>query len=117
MSKQKRGMFRRILDVGRKTLGLPVTRHYADPAFRDPRLRKKKRAYGHAQQGRWRGKELVRRLPPCAPGTITYHDKLVRHFGRRRAEGYRIAIQLCHLSCLPSARDFRNNPPWAFLND
>ncbi len=117
MSKQKRGMFRRMVDTIRRSVGLSV--HYPDPVLRDSRgipQRKKKRAHGHVSRGRFRRtRELSLKAPPCIPGTITYHDKLVRHFGRRKAEGYGMAIQLGHLSCLPSAQDFADNLPWAFL--
>ena len=116
MTKQKRGIFRRIVDAGRKVIGLPVTHHYADPMFQDPRYRRKKRALNHFSSGRFVVERIKRdAVPPCEPGTITYHDKLVRHFGRRRAAGYRQCIQRGFLNLLPTEQDFADNPPWAFL--
>lgn len=118
MSKQKRGLFRRMIDTVRRSVGLSVTHHYADPAFKDARgipQRKKKRTHGTGS-GRWRPTRVtVRRALPCEPGTIQYHDKLVAHFGRRRAEGYRQCIQRKFLNLLPTEQDFADNPPWAFL--
>ena len=54
--------------------------------------------------------------PPCQPGTITYHDKLVRHFGRRQANRYGKLIRAGELDALPTAEDFAANPPWRFCN-
>ncbi len=39
--------------------------------------------------------------PPCEPGTITYHDKLVRHFGRRKADEIGQRIQRGDVDNLP----------------
>ena len=39
--------------------------------------------------------------PPCDPGTITYHDKLVRHFGRREADRIGRAYRAAELKELP----------------
>lgn len=124
MSKQKRGMFRRMVTAMMSAMGLmgmPVTHRYPDPKLRDssgvPR-RKKKRAHGHLSHGRWspwRRRALVLHMPPCEPGTIVYFDKLVAHFGRRRAEGYRQCIQRGFLNLLPTEQDFADNPPWEFL--
>lgn len=117
MSKQKRGMFRRMIDTARKAVGLPVTHKYADPAFRDPRTRKKKRASG-VGSGRFTVERIKRfGVPPCRPGTITYQNKLVRHFGSRRAEGYRQCIIRGFLNRLPTEQDFADNPPWAYLQE
>ncbi len=44
--------------------------------------------------------------PPCVPGTITYHDKLVRHFGRRYADKIGWLIRQGRLDLLPSDADF-----------
>jgi len=114
MSKQKRGMFRRIVNAGRKIAGLPVTHQYDDPVIGigAPEERRKK------SPGRYKYrpvKELGPKVLPCEPGTIEYHDKLVRHFGRRRAEGYRHCIQRGMHSALPTAQDFDDNVPWGFL--
>ena len=104
MSKQ--GMFRRIVDTARKAMGMPVTHHYPDPeSYVKP-----------AGTGR---RKFVRKAKPksripCDPGTITYHDKLVKHFGARKALGYRYAIQSGY-QCLPTEQDLADNPPWAFL--
>lgn len=83
---------------------------YADPHLNDPYHHSRSRLGTKVNR---RGK--TRTAIPCVPGTITYHDKLVKHFGRRRAEGYRVAIQRGHLNCLPTEKDFRNNPPWGFV--
>ena len=110
-----KGTFRGFVNKVRRTFGL--SRKYADPVFQDPRDRKKKRAHGHAQRARWRVKESVRKGLPSDPGTITYHDKLVRHFGRRRADAIGRLIQQRKMDQLPSEQDFIDNPPWAFLNE
>lgn len=119
MSKQKRGMFRRMMTAVAMAIGFPITHHYADPVFKDQRgipQRRKKRAHGHVSKGRWSPtKVTVRRALPCEPGTIRYHDKLVAHFGRRRADGYHECIQRKMMSALPSEQEFADNPPWAFL--
>jgi hypothetical protein len=110
----KGGTFRRIADGFKRLVGRPVTSHYKDPVLRDPRDRQKKRGSGSG--GLNKGLQSTALLRPAsAPGTIGYHDKLVRHFGRRMAEGYRIAIQRGHMNCLPSEQDFSEHPPWAFL--
>ncbi len=118
MSKLKRGMFRRLITTIAMTLGFTATHHYPDPVFKDSRgipTRRKKRAHG-VSSGRFTVERIKRsRAPRCEPGTITYHDKLVAHFGRRRADGYREGIQRKMMSALPSAQDFADNPPWAWL--
>lgn len=57
--------------------------HYPDPILKDP-YKKPRRRKGT----RFAGKPGKPRYgyPPCHPGTIAYHDKLVRHFGRREAD-------------------------------
>ena len=118
MSKQKRGMFRRMMATVAMTMGFAITHNYPDPKLRDSRgipQRKKKRAHG-VGSGRWSPvKVRARRMLPCEPGTVIYHDKLVAHFGRRRAEGYRQCIQRKFLNLLPTEQDFADNPPWRFL--
>jgi hypothetical protein len=95
--------------------GRPVTHHYPDPKTRDPRDRKKKRGTGSGSR-RFAVERIKRSVaPPCHPGTITYHDKLVRHFGRRQADKYGRCIIAKQLDLLPTAEDFAANPPWAFL--
>lgn len=93
----------------------PITKHYADPSLSDPRKRRKKRGSGSGS--RRFAVERIKRfgVPPCRPGTITYHDKLVSHFGRRQADKYGRCIQAKQLDLLPTAADFAANPPWAFL--
>ena len=56
-----------------------------------------------------------RKVPACEPGSIHYHDKLVKHFGARKAEGYRQCYQRGFLNLLPTEQDFIDNPPWKFL--
>ena len=115
MSKQKRGMFRRLVDAGRQAIGLPVTHHYPDPVLRDRRrvpTRKKSHSRGRHKR---RVKEAAHRALPCEPGTIVYFDKLVRHFGRRRADGYHECLQRKMMHALPTEQDFADNPPWAHL--
>lgn len=107
-------MFRRVLDTARKAMGLPVTHHFDDPVIsRMPHTAPvRSRRF---RRGKLRFRDVTKPTMACDPGTIVYHDKLVKHFGRRKAEGYRIARQLGHMSCLPTEQDFINNPPWAFL--
>lgn len=127
MSKQKRGIFRRMIAMVAMTMGFAITHHYADPVFRDSRgipQRRKKRAHNHISRGRFRRtRALVLKAPPCIPGTISYHDKLVRHFGRRRADAYGRVIRhrndfgnLDQLHLLPTEQDFRDTPEWGFLD-
>ncbi len=113
MSKQKRGMFRgMIAAIGAFFSGLNPWRargkYYADPLLRDPYTRSRK---GSRQPGKAKAKRVL----PCDPGDIRYHDKLVKHFGRRRADGYSQCIQRKFLNLLPTEQDFADNPPWAFL--
>lgn len=82
-------------------------RTYPNPILRDP--------YANKRTRKSRGKARVAPQLQCEPGTVVYHDKLVSHFGRQKAEGYRIAIQRGHLNLLPTEQDFIDNPPWAFL--
>jgi hypothetical protein len=118
MSKQKRGMFRRMVDSTRKVFGLPITHKYPDPILQDPRTRQKKRAHGHGS-GRWCSKAPVRRTLPCDPGTLTYHDKLVVHFGARFANDFRRRYikhkRTREPLVLPTEQEFIDNPRWAFL--
>jgi len=100
------GMFRRIADQFNKALGRPVTHQLPDPVFRPVAEVRKRRKPGKAKP---------KRALPCEPGTITYHDKLVRHFGRRKADGYGECIQRRMMSALPTEQDFDAAVPWAFL--
>jgi hypothetical protein len=116
MSK-KQGMFRRIFDTARKAMGLPVTHHYPDPVARVPKGRRRGvKRFGRKNDVR----PMLRRghlgPPKCEPGTITYHDKLVRHFGHREALRYRRCLIAKQPELLPTPEDFRANPPWAWRN-
>lgn len=112
MSK-KQGMFRRMADSARRLMGRPV--FHDDPVLVDPRLRKKKRAHGHGS-GRWRpSKVAARAAMSCDPGTIRYHDRLVRHFGRKKAEEFGRLIQKGDLHLLPSDEGFRVRRPFGWV--
>ena len=121
MSKQKRGMFRRIVDAGRKMMGLPVTHRYADPMFQDPRYRRKKRAHG-VGSGRFTVERVKRnRPPPCEPGTRTFHDKCVRYYGRKKADQIGRDIQhkdefghYDRRDRVPTEANFAALTPWAW---
>ena len=52
----------------------------------------------------------------CDPGTIRYHDRLVRHFGRRRADEYDKLIQAGDLHLLPTEEDFQNTKPFNWVD-
>ena len=115
MSKQKQGMFRRMLDAGRKAMGLTVTHYYKDPVLRAPLDRVRKKSWSPA-------KVRVKRVLPCKPGDILFYDKLVCHFGRRQVDRYGRMIQHRdefgqhdQLHLLPTEQEFADNPPWAFL--
>lgn len=115
MSKQKRGMFRGFIATMAEFLSQLKfwgggSKYYADPLLRDPYSRPRSR-----KGTKYRGKVRVRPTLPCEPGTLRFHDKLVAHFGRRRAEGYRQCIQRKFLNLLPTEQDFADNPPWEFL--
>lgn len=116
-------MFRRIVDAGRKMMGMPVTHHYPDPVHHDPKLRPKKRAHGTGS-GRF-AVERMKRLgrPKCEPGTISFHDKCVRYYGRKKAD--QIARDLQHKDHLgnydrrdrvPTEANFKAMTPWAWRN-
>ncbi len=108
MSRSKRlGLFRRMIDASKRWMGKPVTRHYE--------LSERK-----AFRGRGRGSHkarVVRRrhAMPCHPGTISFHDLLVRKFGRQRADQYGRLIQQGRLDLLPSAQEIADTPSWGFL--
>lgn len=110
-----------MLDAGRKAMGIPVTYKYSDPEFQDPRTRKKKRAHGVGSGRFTTQSRKLSAVPPCDPGTITYHDMLVRHFGHRFANDFRrrfIASVSGSLPrselVLPTKQEFSDNPPWAW---
>jgi len=52
--------------------------------------------------------------PPCVPGTIVYHDMLVRHFGRRYADKIGGLIRQGRLDLLPSGDDFARTAEQTF---
>jgi len=80
--------------------------HYPDPVLSDP--------YKKLRRSRVVGKPRIRRVLKCEPGTISYHDKLVRHFGRRQADKFGRLIQNKRLDLLPTAANFAESPEWAF---
>lgn len=115
MTKQKRGIFRRTIDRIRTMLGMPVTRHYADPLLRDP--------YHHRRSVRSKDKALKIRLkyPMCVPGTIAFHDKCVRYYGARKAAQINRDIQHKdifgnpdRMDRVPTEANFLASEPWAW---
>jgi len=111
----KGGTIRRIANTFRGLVGLPTKNQYKDPVLRDERDRRKKRSSGSG------GSHKVRRsigssAPACRPGTITYHDKLVRHFGRRKADKLGRMMRL-QPDLVVTAEEFAAHPPWAFLKE
>ena len=73
-----RGLMKAVAGIGK-----PKTTNYPDPVFED-------RASHHHEQ-------TVKKVKPkmkCIPGTIVYHDWLVRELGynRRLADGYQYAF-------------------------
>lgn len=56
------GTFRGWIDTARKVIGLPVTHHYADPVFIDPRTRKKNERTESAAVG---GRIAIRGCAMC----------------------------------------------------
>ena len=109
----KGGTIRRIANSFKRLMGRPVTTHYKTPELEAPRAHRKKRVRRPSKRGH-RSIGLYRLA--CVPGTITYHDKLVRHFGRRKADQYGRIIQAGQLDLLPTLQEFEDNPPWAFLS-
>jgi len=96
-----------LIAKGRKLLGMSVKRDLSELTQTvDTSMAKRRQIqrYGKPRHG----------YPKCEPGTIAYHDKLVRHFGRRMADWYGECIQRKKLELLPTKRDFANNPPWAW---
>ena len=92
MSKQKRGMFSRMMATMAMAIGMSVTHRYDDPSFYTPENRRRKKrgtGSGMGRQLKIGQKRRWHTMPRCKPGTITYHDKLVRHFGRRLGTGAR----------------------------
>lgn len=75
------------------------TSKHSDPILADPHHRKHTRSSTKRFSHRKGPPRLGR--PPCEPGTITYHDKLVRHFGRREADRIGRLIQARKMDGLP----------------
>lgn len=110
-----KGIFRAILATFAGLMASPRAKHYPDPIIRSPEnRRRKKRAHG-VSSGRFRVERKKRRAY-CnnGPGTIGYHDLLVRHFGRREADKYGRCIQAKQLDLLPTIEEFEANPIWAW---
>jgi len=122
MSKQKRGMFRRLLDAGRKMMGAPVTRHYPDPMIRSPEQQRRKKRTGGSGSRRFAVEAIKRwRYPKCEPGTIAFHDKCVLYYGRRKADQFARDYQhKDHLGNhdrrdrIPTEANFAAMTPWAW---
>ena len=71
-------------------------RTYADPHFNDDHHHQRSRAGTKVNNKRGRKNDdrpMIRRgnlgPPPCEPGSISYHDMLVRKLGRFRADEFR----------------------------
>lgn len=125
MTKQKTGMFRLIIAAMAGAIWKPIPKgkYYPDPAFVNApdAPRRKKRTSGSGQARFRNARVRAKRVPKCEPGSFRYHDKLVRHFGRRAAERYGRVISSRKLTAsqrqlqLPTDQDFADNPPWAYL--
>ena len=110
MSRSKRlGLFRRMIDAGKRFVGMPVVHKYDFPVTKVPKRR-------GLRPSRIRSRLRRRHQPmPCHPGTITFHDLLVRKFGRKRADAYGRLIQEGRLELLPSAQELDDTPDWGFV--
>ena len=96
-----------MIDAGKRFVGMPVVHKYDIHISNKPK-----------RLGRGSTKRRLRRRHqpmPCHPGTITFHDLLVRKFGRRRADAYGRLIQEGRLELLPSAQELADTPDWAFV--
>ena len=119
----KGGTIRRMANMFNKLMGRPTRNIYKDPVFADPRDRKKKRASG-VSSGRFAIERKPRMArPPCEPGTITFHDKCVRYYGRKKADQIHSDWQhkdrlgnRDRLDRIPSLANFAAMRPWAWLN-
>lgn len=104
-----RNTFRRAKQLFKKQPAGPVTREYADPVLAMPHTHNK---------ARFRFKQLrnVRnKIPSCDPGTISYHDRLTRHFGHKKALEYGRLIQSGKTHLLPTDEDFLNAKPFGWV--
>jgi hypothetical protein len=115
----KGGTIRRIASKFSDIFSEKKTHQYPDPVVSAHRVGMPHSKKPRARRGRKNDQRPVMRrgnlvAPKCDPGTITYHDKLVRHFGRRQADKYGRILNAGQLDLLPTEEDFANNPPWAF---
>lgn len=82
------GLFRRVMDKARRAMGMPVKRHLSELQNIAPEQRRPKTVrYRRKNDAR----PMIRRgnlgYPrKCEPGTINYHDMLVRKYGRKKAD-------------------------------
>jgi hypothetical protein len=113
----KGGTIRRIANTFKRLMGRPITTTYKDPLplRGDPALVKKPGRYRRRKNDT---RPMMKRgnlgPPPCDPGTITYHDKLVRHFGARKARKLGKMMRL-QPDLVVTEEDFLAHPPWAHL--
>ena len=117
-------MFRRIIDAGRKMMGKPVTHHYPEPVDVSPEERRAKKSNRGTGSGRFAVERIRRRrYPPCEPGTIAFHDKCVRYYGRKKAD--QIGRDIQHkdelgnrdrMDRIPTEANFAAMTPWAWRN-
>lgn len=124
MSKQgMRSRMAAIMGAVGATLGFgPRIHSYPDPVLGSPESRRPRR-------NRYRRKNDTRPMikrgnlgpPPCDPGTVTYHDKCVRYYGRKKADQFHRDFQ--HKNDLgvydrrdriPTAANFAAMTPWAW---
>ena len=127
MTKQKRGMFSRMVAAIAATMGAaPVTRHYDDPSLASPELIATERVFGKNRRKRSSGggsrrwaterKRCISGHLPCRPGTGTYFDMLVRKFGRREADKYQRCLIAGQPDLLPTPELLAATPDWAWRN-
>lgn len=86
------GLFTRF-DLWRKGI-----KQYDDPHLNDPHHHQRSKASTRINN---KGRKRYA-YPPCHPGTIAYHDKLVRHFGRREADKIGRAYLAGDVDALPN---------------
>ena len=103
--------------AGLAGLRAPKAKHYPDPILRDPALHRKP---ARTRRRKHDQRPMIKRGhigPPtnCEPGTITYHDMLVRKFGRREADKYSRCRQAGQLDLLPDAAMLALHGDWDWL--
>jgi hypothetical protein len=114
----KGGTIRRIASKFSEVFSTNKAHQYPDPV-----LSANQRGMPHSKKPRARRgrkhdvRPMIRRGHLCAPlceiGTIAYHDKLVKHFGARKARKlHRMAMLQPELV---KDLDFSAHPPWAHL--